>query len=400
MTAQTEAENAAWHLITGEYPPQPGGVSDYAFRIAAALAAATETEVQVWCPPAQGDTPKQPGVTIHREAGRWSSADLKRLDHALNATPAPRRLFVQYVPHSYAQRAMNLGFCRWLARRSRQGDLVWTMVHEGYYPFRPRLDPPRHWLLSAVQRIMLRIVLGCSTRVYMSMPYWEPMLRRLEPSRGAPRPMRWLPVLSSIPLVPNPQAVAEVRARVAPANALILGHFGTFGTMFRRDLLSHLPPLLESNPNRVALLLGRGGPEFASELEAAHPSLKGRVFAPGGLDPEPLSIHLQACDLMIQPYEEGISTRRSSVMACLLHGRAIVSNQGPVTEPNLWDETSAVIAPPVGQIATFLAAAERLLHDPEARDALGARAAALYHQRFAVERTIATLLADAKSPTP
>ena len=32
-----------WHLITGEYPPQPGGVSDYTRFLASGLADAGET---------------------------------------------------------------------------------------------------------------------------------------------------------------------------------------------------------------------------------------------------------------------------------------------------------------------------------------------------------------------
>src|SRR5262249_13522359 len=39
----------AWHVLTGEYPPQAGGVSDYTFLLAQSLAAAADT-VTVWAP--------------------------------------------------------------------------------------------------------------------------------------------------------------------------------------------------------------------------------------------------------------------------------------------------------------------------------------------------------------
>ena len=38
-----------WHIVTGEYPPARGGVSDYTFAIANGLASAGD-EVNVWCP--------------------------------------------------------------------------------------------------------------------------------------------------------------------------------------------------------------------------------------------------------------------------------------------------------------------------------------------------------------
>ena len=41
-----------WHILTGEYPPQPGGVSDYTRMVAEGLAAAGD-EVVVWAPQGQ-----------------------------------------------------------------------------------------------------------------------------------------------------------------------------------------------------------------------------------------------------------------------------------------------------------------------------------------------------------
>src|SRR4051812_20781695 len=99
----------AWHLIASEYPPQPGGVSDYTHLVAGALAAAGD-EVHVWCPSTPGATPESPGVLVHRELGRMGRADLARAGRLLDACPGPRRLLVQWVPHGFGFRAMNLGF--------------------------------------------------------------------------------------------------------------------------------------------------------------------------------------------------------------------------------------------------------------------------------------------------
>jgi hypothetical protein len=38
-----------WHILTGEYPPQPGGVSDYTRQLARALVDAGDS-VEVWAP--------------------------------------------------------------------------------------------------------------------------------------------------------------------------------------------------------------------------------------------------------------------------------------------------------------------------------------------------------------
>src|SRR5262245_64719668 len=108
---------AIWHIITSEYPPQPGGVSDYTYHLAAGLAAAGD-EVQIWCPPASSPEPETPGVAVHRELGHAGIHDLLRVGRELNRRPGPRRLLVQWVPHGYGRRSMNLPFCLWLWGRS------------------------------------------------------------------------------------------------------------------------------------------------------------------------------------------------------------------------------------------------------------------------------------------
>ena len=43
-----------WHIITGEYPPKRGGVSDYTYLLARALAEAGE-DVHIWTPAVSSD---------------------------------------------------------------------------------------------------------------------------------------------------------------------------------------------------------------------------------------------------------------------------------------------------------------------------------------------------------
>src|SRR5882762_4234650 len=108
-----------WHLITSEYPLQNGGVSDYTFNVAAGLAAEGD-KVHVWCPPANGLMPNTKGVVVHRELNRLTPLDLLRVGKMLSEFSSPRRLLVQWVPHGFGYRAMNLPFCLWLWSRARR----------------------------------------------------------------------------------------------------------------------------------------------------------------------------------------------------------------------------------------------------------------------------------------
>src|SRR6267142_1069143 len=98
-----------WHIITGEYPPQPGGVSDYTTTVAHALSEAGD-EVHVWCPASVGSEQDNRGPRIHRDCGTFAWRDLRRLTKLLNAFTRPRRLLVQWVPHAFGCRALNVAF--------------------------------------------------------------------------------------------------------------------------------------------------------------------------------------------------------------------------------------------------------------------------------------------------
>jgi len=101
-------------------------------------------------------------------------------------------------------------------------------------------------------------------------------------------------------------------------------------------------------------------------------------------------LHLLACDLMIQPFVEGVTTRRTSVMAALLHGVPTVTTSGRLTEP-LWRQTGAVALAPAADPTALAAVASALLADPTARARLGAAGEAAYDRLFDVRHTIAAL---------
>ena len=123
-----------YHVITGEYPPALGGVADYCRLLASALERAGEV-VHVWTGPAEGDTADESGVTVHRIAGRWSTADLARIGAALDEFSAPRALLVQYVPNAWGYKGLNFGFCRWLNDR-RAGRRNPSVVPRGHVSVR------------------------------------------------------------------------------------------------------------------------------------------------------------------------------------------------------------------------------------------------------------------------
>jgi len=378
--------NSIWHIITPEYPPQPGGVSDYTRLVAAQLAAAGD-EVHVWCPSAKGETPAVEGVIVHRNFGDFSRSDLARVDQLLDQFQSPRRLLVQWVPHGYGTRAMNLAFCFWLLQRDRRhGDRVELMVHEPFLEFTRR--SAKQSAVALVHRLMTMILLRAATHVWISIPawgaYWRPYTfgRKLE--------FRWLPVVSNIAVIDDPEAIKQVRSRYVAAEGLVVGHFGAYDRDNTNLLIAAISPLFGDGSKNVLLLLGRGSDAVRDALTGTHPEMAEYVYATGALETAQLSLHLGACDVMLQPYVDGVSSRRGSTMAAIAHGLPVVTTSGPLTE-SLWAESGAVQLVPVGNVAELGEETRRLLADVAARDRLAREAKALYSSRFAVQVTVNTL---------
>jgi glycosyltransferase involved in cell wall biosynthesis len=377
------ARRLRWAVITGEYPWQPGGVSDYTRLVAKGLAEAGD-EVHVWAPANGQSTPSDPGVEVHRLPGHFGPRALTLLDCALNRAPFDR-ILVQYVPHAFGWKAMNLPFCLWLA--SRRKEAIWSMFHEVAYPCGWR-QSLRHNLLGVVTRAMASLVAQAAQKIFVSIQAWEPLLRRL--SFGRRRPVVWLPVPSNIPAKVCDAAVASARMRAPYRPATIVGHFSTFGGSIGALLEAVLPALLTADDRRVGMLLGRGSERFASKLARTSPHLSGRLIAYDDCSSEQLAAHLAACDILVQPYIGGASSRHTSLMAGLALGRPIVTNSGPLSE-TLWRESQAVMLAPAASPSALASAAEVLLVDGAGRAMLGARAAELYRSRFALEHTLREL---------
>jgi glycosyltransferase involved in cell wall biosynthesis len=385
------ANSLICHFITSEYPPQPGGVSDYTRVIAAGLGAIGD-QVHVWCPNAKGETPRASGVWVHRDLGDLSPSDLRRAGRLLDRFDGPRRLVVQWVPHGYGHRAMNLPFCLWLwSRARRHGDRIELIVHEPFLSFGE--GTWRQNCVAVVQRLMTVVLLNAASRVWTTIPAWE---KRLRPyALGRRSLFHWLPVVSNIPIIDDPTSVNLIRSRYAGAGgeSPIVGHFGTYDRNTAELLLSSIPVLVQNGRKPAVMLLGRGSTTMRDQLIREYPGIAYDVHATGELDADDLSLHLGACDLMFQPYIDGVSSRRTTIMAQLSLGLPVITTAGDLTEP-LWAESRAVALTPAGDVSKMVDATNRLLGDEGERKRLALAARSLYLNMFDIGHTVAALRAQ------
>jgi glycosyltransferase involved in cell wall biosynthesis len=374
---------SVWHIITGEYPPQAGGVSDYTWLVANGLASAGDT-VHVWAPECGLPGRRTAAVEVHRLPGHFGLRARTAVGRALRAQPACSVL-VQYVPHAYGLRAMNLPFCLWL-KSLRHAHLT-VMFHEIAFPISAS-QPFGHSLLGVVTRLMARVACRSAARIMVSSERWQSMLQRL----GATAPISWVPVPSTIPAIADPGITARWRESCATKSALLLGHFANYSDYSVAWLSQVIPALFGEQEHLSLLLLGARSEQFRQRLLNVNRNLAGRVHASGPLAVQDLSSALMACDMFMQPYPDGVSTRRSSTSVLLAHGKAVVTTNGIATE-QLWRDSGAVAMAPVDNLDRLREVVGQIASNDEIRLRYERAGQALYHRRFALRHTIAALRA-------
>ena len=360
----------ALHLVTCEYPPVMGGVSEHS-RVLAEAAVAEGYDVDVWTG-TSGTASKaftfDPSWATSRarrsprgyrpERVRAAAAARGPVGAAWLRTPGPeRRLQPMAAPSA------------------RAGDRIDLIVHEPFMDFFGASW--RQPAAALVQRYMTWMAVRAAERVWLTIPAWEPRLR-IARRRGQPAP-RTLPVPGTIPPVRDAASVAALRGALLRGRSRLVGYFGA-GNRYATDAIRSTVAELGTRQVDAALVcFGRGSDTLAADVEGAAPGIV-PVTGTGALALDRLSLHLQACDVMLQPYSDGVSGRRTTTVSALEHAVPVATTLGFLSEP-FWSETRAVEAVPAEAPDTLPSALLELL-DPARNRAARTSAAALYRERF------------------
>jgi glycosyltransferase involved in cell wall biosynthesis len=362
-----------WHLVTGEYPPAPGGIARFTHALARALAG-RGASVHVWTP---GPCTQEPGIDVHRLPDSFGGASrraLAPLFDAANRDP----IVLQYTPNLLGRRGANVPFCAWLASRGRRGADLRVVFHEPFFYF--GLQSPARNALAVLHRVMAALLLSGARTAYLSSASW----RRLLQPYAFGRRIEWTPIPISVGDPPPPSRLEIDRVRKDAGGDSLVGYLGGYGEEIRDHLRAAVAALIAASPSATVLCVGRGSREFAGSFNDP------RVSSTGELPEDAMTLRVAACDVVIAPFEEGITARRTSVLRSLAAGVPVVTTEGRYTEA-LWAETGAVSLVPADNPRALAEACARLLASPGERRALGARGRATYEVHFSPEALIAAL---------
>jgi glycosyltransferase involved in cell wall biosynthesis len=336
---------------------QADGIVDYSTHLAEALEdASAEARVRTCVI----GSPARPGRPYARQRRRMLRQALRGEDVVI----------LQYNPFSWGR----WGFAPWLPlellrlRRESPRPTIVVIVHEPYVPLEAR-----NLAMGAWQRLQVATMIAIADYAFASIEVWAKRLSRLSPRR----PVRHLPVGSNLPDMRSARTLMRSRLGI-PDTSVVLTTFGMQHPGRLRGYIEQAVNEVARSGHAVTVLnLGADPPV----LRALDPAVA--VRTPGPLGSRELGSYLSAADLFLAPFIDGISTRRTTVMAALQHGLAVVGTQGPLTDSVFRRRPDAARLVLVGNPTAFADAVRHLVESPAERASLGLAARELYEECFA-----------------
>lgn len=326
-------------LITGEFPPMVGGMGDYTKELAKGLAnSGHRVSVLTSVLSQEGGE----GFALYPWVSKWGFSSWKAIITLIKEVE-PQILHLQYQAAAYGMHpAINL--LPWRLRLIGHRPFLFVTFHDLRVPYLfPKAGPVRRWAIAALAR-------GCNGVIVTNVgDEAEAIGYGLEPYL--------IPIGSNIsPRLPPAYDHEEWRARWGIKEEILLSYFGLLHESKGVETLFRALARLLDEGERVKLLMvgGKTGASdpttavYAQRMEALSRELRlgGHLLWTGYVGDEEVSANLLASDICVLPYKDGVSLRRGSLMAALVHGLPIISTRPTIQVKELIEGENIVLVPP------------------------------------------------------
>lgn len=347
-------------LLSGGYPPDFDAIGQYTMQLARELIRQGHDVTVFTSNWRERETTEAAGVKVFGAFDPARQATLGALpeviERAAHGAEPFDWLIVQYNPFSFGRR----GYCPALVGalesvKQRKLARVAIMFHETCVP----LWPLKAAVMWTWQYPVFCALCRLAEQIFVSTERWTPQVRR------ARRDLECHPLAvgSNIPLCEWDKRTARRKIGLAEdededEGGFVLGIFGNVHPSRLMSWMGEAARALYAMDSRVKVLyIGKDG-------DAVREACHGVPCVDLGVLPdEEVGIGLRAMDALASPFSDGISARRSSAIAGLLHGLPILTTRARWSDRILLDHplvyADAVEAGP----AAFVAMAKKVFEN-------------------------------------
>lgn len=320
-------------VISPKYFPVEEGLGHYTTEFCRHLA--ERFEVAVWTSRDRGDVGRASGhapgdVTLIDTVRRWTwGAPFAALPSALRFEPD--RVVIQFVSFMYSARgglnATIVWLALFLAARARWAGRgrVQVMFHELWYPFSWR---PKDAVIHLAHRAMVLGLSLASDEVFCATERFAKEVKSmLGPLRSR---VHVLVVGSNLEM----DAGAPPAAPMAPDDALRIGLFGSLHVSKNVPLVLrsiHEASRKTTRPIRLTIV-GASRDEILGAVPELSEWILREVRVLGPLEARDAAAHLAEQDFIVSYFQDGVSSRRGSLLAALCEGVPVVTTWRDVSD--------------------------------------------------------------------
>ncbi len=340
-------------MVVGSYPPMPCGVGDYTAMLCRHLATQGLRIHVVTSKAACEGAPPPTGVTLHADVPGWSLFRLGRLTAKLREI-APDVVHIQYPSAGFGKGLAPAMLPSWLDSANFYPPVVAT-IHEY------RISHPlRRMASSFLAHYSEALIFPCQ----FERDFFLKRNRSLHD-----KPNRVIPVGTSLPITPElPPEIREERRKARRRewgiydNRPIFFHFGLPSpSKGIDDILLALAKLSREDFDHHLVIAGPFDPEhdsfhrFIRSMTMKLGLMSSTTFL-GTLPAEEVADVMNACDVGLFPFRDGVSLRRTSWVAALINDLPTITTEPIDKIPGLENSGNVRLVPRrnIGKLATAI----------------------------------------------
>lgn len=311
-------------LISGTFPPIQCGVGDYLAVLVKALIKEAGDDFEFSVLTSEQASTNEPKLQLQSLVQKWDWSNLKRVMNWLGNT-RPDIVHYQY-PTSLYGRSPAITFLPlliWLQAlwQRRKPPTQFLTIHE-YHTFH-LLGKIRIWLMA----------LSCQQIIAIS----PNTIKSLSWLRFLGKSLQSIPLGSNISNTLPPEfsqnAASWRQQHNVPNDKVIIGYFGFVSPSKGLDILlkafANLPDISDKQLLLIADPTAQHYEAYYEELQGliAQLDLKDKIQWTGYATEQEVAAYIQSSTLIVLPFIDGVSLRRTSLVAALLNGAAVISTQ-------------------------------------------------------------------------
>lgn len=292
--------------LSTQYPPIKGGISDFDFALSRKWQEIKEIELI---------TPSRINKKMSRPSD-WTKNDFQQVSKICHEAS---QIFLSFTPRLFNQTfyGLSLPLIFWVLNQKITNKEVIIFAHEAHYPVELSV---KGILLGIPQKIQFLILTLLSHKVIFSnqriFNEWTFLKNRY-----------YLPIFSNFETQLNSQNDSET---------INLAYFAGTHPSLNPEWIKEVFPHIKNEKINLHIF-GRTEKKYFGEILNEE-----KVFFHGEVAPHKIEEILCKSDILLCPFEDGISARRGTLMTGLAYGKIIIGTEPLYPDQIPWDEFTII----------------------------------------------------------